>query len=78
MLFLHGFPELWSSWRHQLEAFREDYDAVAIDMRGYGQTEPKPKASSAVIAFSMQSACKLVSESPHAARHSISLLAAPC
>lgn len=42
MLLVHGFPELWYSWRWQLEAFKEDYEVVAFDLRGYGQTE-KPK-----------------------------------
>lgn len=39
MLFVHGFPELWYSWRHQLVAFKDDYDAVAIDLRGYNDSE---------------------------------------
>ncbi|HWL44199.1 MAG TPA: alpha/beta hydrolase [Ilumatobacter sp.] len=39
VLFCHGFPESWYSWRHQLPAVAEaGYRAVAIDMRGYGQT----------------------------------------
>jgi pimeloyl-ACP methyl ester carboxylesterase len=39
VLFVHGFPELWYSWRHQLAA-RADagYRAVAIDQRGYGRS----------------------------------------
>ncbi|CAG8484529.1 16138_t:CDS:2 [Acaulospora colombiana] len=37
VLFIHGFPEYWYSWRHQLEGLREmDYHLVAVDMRGYG------------------------------------------
>lgn len=39
MLFLHGFPEFWFSWRHQLQEFCKDYRVVAIDMRGYSETE---------------------------------------
>ena len=40
VLLLHGFPELWYSWRHQLEALaRAGYHAVAPDQRGYGQTD---------------------------------------
>lgn len=25
MLFVHGFPEFWYSWRHQLKEFKKDY-----------------------------------------------------
>ena len=40
VLLLHGFPELWYSWRHQLVALAEaGYHAVAPDQRGYGQTD---------------------------------------
>jgi len=36
----HGFPESWYSWRHQLPALaRAGFQAVAPDMRGYGQTQ---------------------------------------
>ena len=40
VLFCHGWPEGWASWRHQLEALAaRGYRAVAPDMRGYGGTE---------------------------------------
>lgn len=39
VLFVHGFPELWYSWRHQLPALADaGYRAVAIDQRGYGRS----------------------------------------
>jgi pimeloyl-ACP methyl ester carboxylesterase len=39
VLLLHGFPESWYSWRHQLLALRDEpYVVVAPDMRGYGET----------------------------------------
>lgn len=40
VVFLHGFPEYWESWRHQLEHFRrQGYWAVAPDLRGYGDSD---------------------------------------
>lgn len=40
VLFTHGWPESWYSWRHQLVALsRAGYRCVAPDMRGYGATD---------------------------------------
>jgi len=40
VLFCHGWPESWYSWRQQLAAVAAaGYRAVAPDMRGYGGTE---------------------------------------
>ena len=39
IVLLHGFPECWYSWRHQLTALAAaGYHAVAPDQRGYGRT----------------------------------------
>ena len=39
VLLLHGFPESWYSWRHQLAALAAaGYHAVAPDQRGYCET----------------------------------------
>jgi pimeloyl-ACP methyl ester carboxylesterase len=39
VLLLHGFPECWYSWRHQLAALAAaGYHAVAPDQRGYCRT----------------------------------------
>ncbi|MFC0039688.1 alpha/beta fold hydrolase [Actinomadura rayongensis] len=39
VLLLHGFPECWYSWRHQLAALADaGYHAVAPDQRGYART----------------------------------------
>lgn len=44
VLLVHGFPESWYSWRHQLTALAAaGYRAVAIDVRGYGRTS-RPSA----------------------------------
>lgn len=40
VLFLHGFPELWYTWRHQIIAMASHgYHAVAPDLRGYSDSE---------------------------------------
>ncbi|MER6536793.1 alpha/beta hydrolase [Streptomyces sp900105755] len=47
VLLVHGFPECWYSWRHQLPALAAaGYRAVAIDVRGYGRSS-KPVAPDA-------------------------------
>ena len=44
VLMMHGFPESWYSWRHQLPALADaGFRAVAIDVRGYGRSS-KPVA----------------------------------
>ncbi|MFJ4094098.1 alpha/beta fold hydrolase [Kitasatospora sp. NPDC089913] len=47
VLLVHGFPESWYSWRHQLPALAAaGYRAVALDVRGYGRSS-KPAATDA-------------------------------
>ena len=39
IIFVHGWPELSLSWRHQLPYFADlGYRAIAPDMRGYGKS----------------------------------------
>ncbi|CAN6895142.1 unnamed protein product [Brassica oleracea] len=40
VLLLHGFPDLWYTWRHQITALSSlGYRAVAPDLRGYGDSD---------------------------------------
>lgn len=40
VVFLHGFPEFWWCWRHQMAAVAEaGYRAVAMDLRGFGESD---------------------------------------
>ncbi len=39
VVLLHGFPECWYSWRHQLKALGRRFRVVAPDMRGYNLSD---------------------------------------
>jgi len=44
VVFLHGFPEIWYSWRHQMLAVAAaGYRAIAPDCRGYGLSDQPPE-----------------------------------
>jgi soluble epoxide hydrolase / lipid-phosphate phosphatase len=44
LVFCHGFPEMWYSWRHQMKALADaGFRTIAPDQRGYGETDaPAP------------------------------------
>ena len=47
LLFLHGFPEIWYTLRHQLLFFASrGFRAIAPDLRGYGDSDVPPSPSS--------------------------------
>ena len=39
VVMVHGFPDFWYSWRHQMAALSDSYQVVAIDQRGYNQSD---------------------------------------
>jgi pimeloyl-ACP methyl ester carboxylesterase len=44
VMLLHGFPQFWWAWRHQLPALAAaGYRAVALDLRGYGASDKPPR-----------------------------------
>lgn len=38
VVMIHGFPDFWYSWRHQMEALEDRFQVVAIDQRGYNKS----------------------------------------
>ena len=42
MVFIHGFPDFWYSWRHQMAGLADQYTVAALDTRGYNLSE-KPE-----------------------------------
>ena len=42
IVMIHGFPDFWYTWRHQMEGLADKFQVVAIDQRGYNLSD-KPK-----------------------------------
>ncbi|CAN1860108.1 Epoxide hydrolase A, partial [Linum perenne] len=50
ILFLHGFPDLWYTWRHQMIQLSSlGYRCLAPDLRGYGDTDSPPDSSTYTV-----------------------------
>src|SRR5271156_5667282 len=47
VILLHGFPEVWYGWRHQIDALADaGYRVVVPDQRGYNLSDrPKGRAA---------------------------------
>lgn len=39
VVMVHGFPDYWYSWRHQMEGLKNDFKVVAIDQRAYNLSD---------------------------------------
>ena len=42
VVMIHGFPDFWYSWRHQMDALSDKFQVVAIDQRGYNLSDKPP------------------------------------
>jgi epoxide hydrolase 4 len=42
VVMLHGFPDYWYTWRDQMPALAKHFQVVAVDLRGYNQSD-QPK-----------------------------------
>lgn len=38
VIMIHGFPDFWYSWRHQMDGLKDQFTVVAIDQRGYNRS----------------------------------------
>jgi pimeloyl-ACP methyl ester carboxylesterase len=44
VVLLHGFPQFWWTWRHQLVDLADrGYRVAAVDLRGYGDSDKPPR-----------------------------------
>ncbi|MFK8014994.1 MAG: alpha/beta fold hydrolase [Gammaproteobacteria bacterium] len=39
VVMIHGFPDFWYTWRHQMAGLQDNYRVVAIDQRGYNKSD---------------------------------------
>lgn len=54
LLLIHGFPDLWYGWRHQIKVFAEKgYRVIAIDCLGYGETVRNPLSTTELFESGM-------------------------
>lgn len=42
VVMVHGFPDFWYTWHHQMETLKKNFRVVAIDQRGYNKSD-QPK-----------------------------------
>ena len=60
VVLLHGFPEFWYSWRHQIRALSDEYTIVAPDMRGYNLSDKPPRVEDYSIDKLVDDVCGLI------------------
>ena len=42
IVFLHGIPDSWYQWHPQMAALADTHRCIAIDLKGYGQSDKRP------------------------------------
>ena len=42
IVFLHGLPDSWYQWHHQMAALSATHRCIAVDLKGYGQSHVGP------------------------------------
>ena len=62
LLFVHGFPEFWYSWRKQLAEFSKDYRCVAIDLRGFNLSSQPTDVAAYKPALLVADLCAVINE----------------
>src|SRR6185437_15807137 len=58
LLLLHGWPEFWLVWRKCIPDLARDFDVIAPDLRGFGDSEkPAPHLPQQRLPMSMPPTC---------------------
>ncbi len=70
VILLHGFPENWTSWRHQIPALVDrGFSVMAPDMRGYNLSDRPTERADYRIRMLIDDVAALVRASGHARAH---------
>ena len=68
VVMIHGFPDYWYSWRHQMEALSDQFRVVAVDQRGYNRSDrPKGVENYAMPLLAQDVAAVIAAEGEEAA-----------
>ena len=54
MVLLHGWPEFWYGWRKNIPVLSENFDVVAPDLRGFGDSEKPGDPPEELLAFLLE------------------------
>jgi pimeloyl-ACP methyl ester carboxylesterase len=60
VVFIHGFPDFWYSWRHQMHGLKGDYRVVALDTRGYNRSDQPEKQADYSISHLVQDVAAVI------------------
>jgi pimeloyl-ACP methyl ester carboxylesterase len=59
LVLIHGIGHRRQAWDPVLDRLAESYDVIAIDLAGFGESEPYPAGT----AYTMDNACRIIGES---------------
>jgi pimeloyl-ACP methyl ester carboxylesterase len=51
VVFIHGFPDFWYSWHHQMDGLKHSFRVVALDTRGYNKSDKPEKQEDYAMRF---------------------------
>ena len=60
VVMIHGFPDFWYSWRHQMAGLADGYRVVAIDQRGYNLSDQPDGIESYDMALLVQDVAAVI------------------
>ncbi len=65
VVMIHGFPDFWYLWRDYLAALSGDYQVVAIDQRGYNQSDKPTGVDRYTYEFLVNDVAAVIEDTGH-------------